>query len=138
MAYTRDLQNSARRHLAAADLLASAIPPTGRPDVGGYLYGVAAECALKQIMLNSGMRELPPSERSNDPFYKHFPILKTLLRETASGRRAGELRRYSENQQLMQGWDTQMRYAPSRDIQIRQINLWKEQAKNLVQNMNVG
>ncbi len=41
--YPRDFPASARRHLVAADRLIG----TDRTDVAGYLYGWAAECALK-------------------------------------------------------------------------------------------
>jgi hypothetical protein len=75
MSYSRDFRSSAHRHLEAAHLLTEGTPPNGRPDVGGYLYGIAAECALKQIMRDSGMRELPPDQRRDDPFYSHFPEL---------------------------------------------------------------
>jgi hypothetical protein len=136
MAYSRNFNNSAIRHLEAADHLEQAPPPNGRPDVAGYIYGVAAECALKEIMFTSGMRELATDRRRDDPYYAHFPTLKTLLRDQASGRRQSVLKRYSSDVKFMEEWSTEMRYAPSRDVPACQITLWKGQARKLVDEMN--
>jgi hypothetical protein len=122
MSYRTDYQQSARRHLEAADHLGS--PPSRRRDVAGSLYGVSAELAVKQMMRNSNMRPLPIANRRDDPFYAHFPELKTLLRDRAAGRRQGELRRIADNSRLMQCWDTAMRYAPATDIQQGWVDLW--------------
>jgi hypothetical protein len=127
MAYRRDFAASARRHLRAAELL-----DTGRRDVAGYLFGIAAECALKEMMRDSGMRPLEQSQRRDDPFYAHFEALKTLLRDRIQGRRAGELRRYAEDSSFMQNWDTDMRYAPSSDIVHAWVDRWREQARLIV------
>src|SRR6266581_1034831 len=99
--YQQDLKKAAYRHLEAAETLFA----TNRKDVAGYLFGLAAECALKHLMKVSGMRPLPENERHDDPFFAHFENLKTLLRNTASGRWAGELRRYAEKSSFMQQWD---------------------------------
>ncbi len=109
-----------------------------RPDVAGYLYGLAAECALKQIMRYSGLRPLPLEQRRDDPFYAHFPELKTLLRDHSHGRRAGDLRKYAEDGQLMNEWDTSMRYAPGNEILPRHVARWKQQAEALRQAMEAG
>ena len=50
MGYTSDDPAAARRHLDAADHLAGG---TRRP-VAGYLYGIAAECAVKAIQRRRG------------------------------------------------------------------------------------
>lgn len=135
MAYSKDLANSCRRHLEAANHLDTPAPGPARSDVAGYLYGIAAECALKEIMRASGMRPLEVEDRREDPFYAHFPELKTLLRDRAHGRRAGELRKYAEDGQLMNEWDTSMRYAPGKEILPRHVARWKQQAEALRQAM---
>lgn len=66
------MRRAAFRHLQAAEMLAN----TDRRDVAGYLFGIAAECALKHMMASSGMRPLPESQRRDDPFYAHFEELK--------------------------------------------------------------
>jgi len=131
MPYTQDLAASARRHLEAATHLDG----THRRDVAGYLYGIAAECALKEIMRQSGIFPLPINLRREDPFYAHFQTLKTLLRDRIKGRRAGDLRRYVEDDRFMQFWDTEMRYAPARDVQAIWVDRWREQASEIVQVM---
>ena len=138
MAYRRDLAKSARRHLAAAKCLYACADPSassGMKAVAGYLFGLAGELALKQIMTESGMRELSSSERREDPMYAHFPTLKTLLGNMAQGRRQGELLKYAKDPQLFDGWNTDMRYAPTADIPEARTAAWKLQAEKLVQEM---
>jgi hypothetical protein len=49
MSFHPNLPEAARRHLHAADLLCD--EPRHRKDVAGYLYGIAAECAIKQMLV---------------------------------------------------------------------------------------
>jgi hypothetical protein len=114
MAYSQNLANSAKRHLRAANELYNTASSGAHPQckaVAGYLYGLAGELALKEIMRASGLRPLELSERRNDPFYAHFPDLKTMLQDMAQGRRAAELRKISSDSKLFQNWNTNMRYA---------------------------
>jgi hypothetical protein len=70
MAYKMNLVDAAHRHMEAANCLHDCAPPCRRRDVAGYLYGIAAECALKEIMRQShNWRKL---ERDDGPFYAHF------------------------------------------------------------------
>ncbi len=137
MAYSQDLVNSCHRHLEAANHLNAPDERPVRADVAGYLYGIAAECALKEIMRQSGILPLATAERRDDPYYAHFPELKTLLRDRLQGRRAGDLRKYAEDGRLMAEWDTSMRYAPGKEI-TRHVARWKEQAEALRQAMENG
>lgn len=50
-----------------------------------HLYGLAAECALKAVMLGLGMR-LHPSGRPEDPFAVHIDRLWSQFSAFASGR----------------------------------------------------
>ena len=134
MPYGTDLANSASRHLEAASLLEQP-PPRGRADVAGYLYGIAAECALKEIMRRLGLRPREPRDRREDPFYLHFPELKTALAAARLGRHQRDLLKYAQDSQLMQDWDTNMRYAPSADVLGKPIARWAEQARRLVEEM---
>jgi hypothetical protein len=135
--YTQSFDKSARRHLEAADLLddEAATRPKKCRTIAGYLYGVAAECALKKIMRESGMRPLPSDRRRDDPYYAHFPQLKTMLRDDAHGHRGGELKQYADDANLMSEWSTDMRYAPGSDLDLRWVERWKTQAHALVQKM---
>lgn len=137
MAYGQDLQGSARRHLRAAIELhqvASAGSQPGCKAVAGYLYGMAGELAVKALMQNSGMAPLPPQERRGDPYYAHFPDLKTQLRNAAQGRRAGELHAIA-NSNHFQNWSTDMRYASTMEVQPGWIEAWKASAISLMETM---
>lgn len=139
MTYRQDFASSARRHLKCASLLFSSEVAGAQPGckaVAGYLFGVSGELAVKQIMRASGMKPLPPEDRRDDPYFAHFPALKTLLRDSAMGRRSGELRRLAEDHGLFQNWDTDMRYAPTSDIQAGWVAEWKRRAELLVADMD--
>ena len=137
MVYGQDLQGSARRHLRAATELhqvASAGAQPGCKAVAGYLYGLAGELAVKALMRNSGMAPLPRQERRDDPYYAHFPELKTQLRNTAQGRRSGELLAIA-NSNHFQNWSTDMRYASTAEVQPGWVEAWKASALSLVEKM---
>jgi hypothetical protein len=138
MAYSQNLRNAAERHFQAAEKLNDPELRPARQDVAGYLYGVAGECALKQIMRESGIRPLPPEQRRDDPYYAHFPVLKTMLRDNLYGRRAGDLRAFVEDNSLMNEWDTDMRYAPGKEVTAQRVTLWREHAHKLVNAMEGG
>lgn len=140
MAYSQDFADSARRHLCAAIYLHDDREPgtlPGNRAVAGYLFGLAGELALKKMMLDSGMRPRNNARKRDDPFFVHFPNLKTLLRDNAQGRRQGQLIRHANDAKLFQDWDTNMRYAPTVDIGDLRTKEWRSQAEKLVQDMNL-
>ena len=124
MVYENCMRTAANRHYEAAEDLMK----TNRKDVAGYLYGLAAECAIKQAMLTSGMRTLPLAQRKDDPFYAHFESLKTLLRDNAHGRLKEKLRRIAESSSFMQYWDVTMRYSDGKTISLPMVQKWRDQA----------
>jgi ABC-type transport system involved in cytochrome c biogenesis ATPase subunit len=135
MAYSQDFRKSALRHLKAAQVLHGRVGSGDQPGcqaVAGYLFGLAGELAVKEIMRNSGIK--PAANRRDDPFFAHFPALKTML-STAEGLRSGELRKVSEDTSLFQHWDTDMRYAPTKDIDVRWVDAWKASAEQLIDRM---
>lgn len=138
MAYSTNLGQSARRHYRAAERLDGQDAKAHEHDrpVAGYLFGVAGECALKQLMRESGIR--PKGIRREDPFYAHFPALKTMLRDRICGRHSEMLRRFVEDNALMNEWDTDMRYAPGSDVTARRVDRWRQDAKRLIDAMEGG
>ena len=139
MSYRQDLSNSAKRHLRAADELHGLTSGGSQPGCGavaGYLFGVSGELAVKAIMQDSGMVPLAAERRRDDPFYVHFPELKSRLRDAVKGRRSGELRKLAETSSLFQNWDTDMRYAPTDDVKISWVEAWRISAHNLVNQMD--
>lgn len=139
MAFTQNVENAARRHFGAAEILYEQARPGDQPGcmaVAGYLFGIAGELAVKQLMRNSGMTPLAEAHRRDDPFFAHFPQLKTLL-ATAVGRRAVELRRLSEDPRLFQNWDVAMRYAPTTEVNRNWVEAWKDSAGKLIHKMAI-
>lgn len=128
MAFMIDMPAAARRHLHAADLLA-----TGpRWDVAGYLYGIAAECAVKAMMGDAGYRPRGDADRRMDPFFAHFPELRTLLRDAPQLRRGFLLHRFIQNDGFMNQWSTRMRYSRGKDIEKHWVESWATQARQVV------
>lgn len=124
-----DFPTSARRHLEAAEAL---FDQEKRRDVAGYLFGIAAECALKAMMLEAGLRPLEKDRRREDPFYAHFPQLKTQLRDRQLGRAATPLKTFIENSNFMSQWDTDMRYCKGDQIRPDWVERWRYQARDVV------
>jgi hypothetical protein len=138
MAYSRDMRKAALRHLKAAQILYERNGAGEQPGcraVAGYLFGLAGELAVKELMRDCGMYPLPPAQRRDDPFFAHFPVLKRMLSTAAKGRRAGELRTVSEDSRLFQNWDVAMRYAPTKDIDAGWVEMWKVSAERLIERM---
>jgi len=134
MAYKRNMRVSAHRHFRAASVLYEKVGAGDQPGckaVAGYLFGLAGELALKELMCKSRMTPLSETQRRDDPFFAHFPALKTMLK-MATGRRSSELRNIAENPRLFQHWDTGMRYAPTEDIRMTWVDEWKESSSRLL------
>ncbi len=138
MAYSLNVRVAARRHYRSAQVLYEQNGAGDQPRckaVAGYLFGIAGELAVKELMRASGMKPLPEKDRRDDPFFAHFPALKRML-ATAQGRRSGERRRISEDPRLFQNWDTSMRYAPDKDIRLAWVDEWKGAAGGLIGQMD--
>jgi len=125
MAFTPNMPAAARRHLVAAEELAD----TARWDVAGYLYGIAAECAIKTMMENI------PLARRQEAFYAHFPELRTLLRDTLQGRSARPLSAFINDDRFLNNWHVSMRYADAQQISEQWVTAWREQARRAVSAM---
>jgi hypothetical protein len=128
MAFAIDLPAAARRHLVAADALVN----ERHHGVAGYLYGLAAECAVKAMMREAGLPpDANPSRKAN-PFFAHFPELRTMLRDKLQGRRGTPLTRLIQNDAFMSHWCARMRYSHGKDIQNAWIDSWAKQAREAV------
>ena len=126
MAFSPNMKAAAQRHLNAAEEL-----NTGhRRDVAGYLYGIAAECAIKAMMLEAGIR--PTGDRKNDPFFLHFPDLRTALLDSLGGRRAATLAHFVNNPSFFSQWAIEMRYCKGDEISDKWVDTWSNQAQQAV------
>lgn len=130
MGFTHNLPEAARRHLQAADLLFA--DPGHRRDVAGYLYGIAAECAIKQMMIPL---PLPPQYDKQYIFHTHFPDLRTLLRDALGKRRGIPLVAFINNDAFMNNWNVKMRYADADQILPQWITAWQRDARDAVNAM---
>jgi hypothetical protein len=127
MTYNPNMSSAARRHLSAADIL---FDESRRRDVAGYLYGIAAECAIKAMMIEAGHRPIENSK--DDPLFAHFPQLRTSLRDCQFGRKGTTLLRFINNDNFFSQWDIKMRYCSGSEIDGKWIATWKKQASDAV------
>ncbi len=128
MPFATDMPAAARRHFAAAEELNAGT----RNDVAGYLYGIAAECAIKAMMLDAGLRPASEHKTQGDPFFAHFPDLRTMLRDSLKGRISSPLIGYVNSDRFMNNWSTRMRYCHGREVKSQWVSAWAEQAKQAV------
>jgi hypothetical protein len=126
--YNTNLRAAARRHQEAAEALYEG----ARQDVAGYLYGLAAECGIKALMVDLGMRPAKEALRADDPFYAHFTRLKTMLRDDALARQHRDLRKFTEDDRFMEHWDIAMRYSDGKDIRKAWVDCWRQNAKDIM------
>lgn len=126
MAFKPNMSAAARRHLQAADVLGVG----HRRDVAGYLYGIAAECAIKAMMLDLGLRPTPT--RHDDPFFLHFPELRTVLLDRLQGRLSAPLSHFLTNHAFLGNWAVEMRYCKGDEVLDQWVTRWAAQAKDAV------
>ena len=113
------MSKAAHRNWAAAErcLNGAAIDRT----TAGYLYGIAAECAIKALY-----RDLAwTTDSRNGPVYAHFPELKAKLRDAISGRGAARLARFTDPN-YMEGWSIDIRYSDGTRPDSETLALWRK------------
>lgn len=126
MAFTIDMAIAARRNLDAALKLEAE-----RKDiVAGYLFGIAAECALKAMMVH--LRLPNPTKREDDPRFAHFPDLRILLSDQMSGRGSAPLNRFIYDHNFFSGWSILIRYADGKGFDAARVRSWSKQARDVV------
>jgi hypothetical protein len=128
MALGVDMEAAARRHLQAADCLAEC----GCRGVAGYIYGLAAECAVKAMMISAGVRKPRNTTDRDHPYYMHFPDLRTQLRDQLQGRRAKSLAVFVDDDRFMGNWCIEMRYSDGKAIRQQWVDIWSQQARQIV------
>lgn len=117
------MSEAARRNLAAAELLDASHPR----DVAGYLYGIAAECAIKEMIKLK-------NERPNrgEIWRAHFPKLQVLLRDEFKGRKAPPAWVFIVTTAFMHDWHVTMRYSDANQVPDTWVDDWKIQARKIV------
>lgn len=128
MPFQQNMSKAARRNREAADRLESG----PHRDVAGYLYGISAECAVKEMVKTVSITT--PGMRDKI-YYAHFPELRSLLRESIQGRSGQPLMRLVGNDDFMNQWHISMRYAESSQILDTWVDRWRDQARLAVTTM---
>jgi hypothetical protein len=128
MSFELDLRRAAYRNFEAAEHLVG----SARFDVAGYLYGIAAECAVKAMLGEVGIRPLSAGLKRDDPYFAHFPELKTQVRDNLSGRRSSPLTKFMNDSKFMAHWAIAMRYSPGHDIKPEWVQAWRDQARQVI------
>jgi hypothetical protein len=120
MAYAKNMSAAAHRHYLDACKLQDA----KRFDNAGYHFGFAAECAVKQKLIEAGVLQ------GDDAIWSHWPDLKRFALMAISGRQAAPIRSLLDNGNFMQYWDIVMRYAENASVNEAQAQRWREQANS--------
>jgi len=131
-----DGKQAAHRHHEAAKTLDQQAAP--QRAAAAYLFGLAAECAVKAMLEASGLRPSDGSGRS-DPYWAHFPELKRLLADRLEGRNAAQLARFT-NDAFLSEWAIGIRYAPNAEVlegqaREKRYERWKRDADTAIQAM---
>lgn len=120
--FTPNMTKAAHRNWEAAERNRNAAAPDRT--TAGYLYGIAAECAVKALF-----RDISWTTDSKDgPVYAHFPQLKAKLRDAISGRGASQLARFTD-QHFMEGWAIDIRYSDGTRPDNATLKKWRSDAE---------
>ncbi len=118
MAYVKNMRAAGQRHYADGVKLFD----ERRFDNAGYHFGFAAECAVKQRLLDCGVAQ------EDDAVWKHWPSLRALALLAISSRSAADLRTLLTPQNYMAEWDVTMRYAGNAAVDEPRAQRWKDHA----------
>ncbi|MBT9556225.1 MAG: hypothetical protein IV100_09360 [Myxococcales bacterium] len=114
--YPVAMRDAAFRHHRCADRLMQA----DEFDEAGYLFGLAAECAIK------AMSEVLSCLRRSDLQYAHFPELRNHVLDYAEGRRATELSRLMANGRCLAGWHVSIRCSRKKAVTSKTVKIWRD------------
>lgn len=118
MAYVKDMGEAANRHYCDGKTLQT----SQRYDSAGYHYGFAAECAIKQQLINLGVAH------DDAAIWGHFPKMRELAMEAIKSRRGSPTFNLLNQASFMQEWDTDMRYAKNASVTSDQAEKWRKNA----------
>ena len=116
-----DMTKAAHRNWDAAERLMNAEAPDRT--TAGYLYGIAAECAIKALFRKFSWA----TDSRSGPVYAHFPEIKEKLRDSIKGRGEGQLAKFAD-EHYMEGWSISIRYSDGTRPENRVVNKWRDNA----------
>ena len=125
------MRKSAQQHHAAALVLHE----RRQKAVAAYLFGLAAECAVKAIMLSCRIADAGNRESA---YWAHFPQLRTQLHTVAHGRRNFSALRFATKSDFLTDWDITIRYTESAKVLelSNRYERWYENAKTAIDAMD--
>ncbi len=126
MAYQINLAASAQRHWHDGRHLLDA----KRAQAAGYHFGFAAECAIKSVLYKHNIPR--HADRREDPYWAHFPDLRTILIRDGKGRLSQRLYEVIAKGSFMQEWDTDIRYAVNGSVSEARASRWRDQADEVI------
>lgn len=119
MAYIKDMGQAGNRHFCDGKTLEKC----QRYDGAGYHYGFAAECAIKQLLINLGVAHDDPA------IWGHFPKLRELAICAIKSRQGMAAYNLLDQASFMQEWDTDMRYSKTASITADRAKKWCKNAE---------
>jgi hypothetical protein len=127
MDYLLDGQQAAHRHYEDGVMLLE----RHRHDNAGYHFGLAAECAIKQALLDAGV------VRADHEVIKklHLPELRHTALQVIAGRGSRELHRVLEASGFFAGWNLRMRYSRSGTVDLKTAAKWRDSANDAIQKL---
>lgn len=102
-----------------------------------YLVGLAAECAIKYHLVQTGFsfkaKKGREKSRLPDPIFLHFPDLPQQVLAQADGIVSGKVLSKMSDKNLLNGWSVKMRYAKqlSDKTMMKKFEVWKMQTVSL-------
>jgi hypothetical protein len=109
-----DFSESARRHFEDAGSLREG----KRHPNADQLYGIAAECALKAIMVGLGAPTKPTGDLADPKHWKHLPELWAEFQAFPTGRAGARYLSVLPRDNPFDDWGVAQRYAPTASVKV--------------------
>jgi len=115
---------ASERHYEAAEVLDS----NGKIADSAHLLGLAAECAIKSVLLGSGAITLNQDGGFPEKYKVHIEKLVSLLPAIGSGRKWPGYHAKIQSIGYFATWNADDRYKAESEIPMRHYPKWKEAA----------
>ena len=124
------MRKSANQHYEAAKTLHD----RQQKAVAAYLFGLAAECAVKAIMDRS---RIPGHSNRDSAYYAHFPDLRHQLQDVLAGRKSFNELKFATKDDFFADWHISIRYAESGHVLAlpNRYDRWFQNAKTAINAM---
>ncbi|WP_171938963.1 hypothetical protein [Herbaspirillum rubrisubalbicans] len=130
---------AALRHMKDAAILEE----RSRPHNAGQLYGIAAECGLKALLVAKGSPTTPTGDLKEREDRKHLPDLKALMSTItvfSDGRQASQYLAMMPDLNNFDDWKIDHRYWIDAQVPVASLGAWKiaaNQVAAMVEQANI-